>query len=387
MTGPNGAQTAPLDFWDDAPPSRRSRPDVALTLRALGDKERLDVLQRLATGEQEPDKIAESLGLPAAEVRRHLIALAEVGLVRPGMQGSIDVYQLANHAVSLLKTTLAYSADAAPVPRPAQARRRAPAVPAAPLACTLCDNRDFVTDVLGDLGYSLREAREYHNRIQEMSSQVLTAHEAERKRIARELHDDTAQALTSIIVRLRLLERTAHDKEVLKNVEELRELTVGALDSVRRMSMDLRPAALDDLGLVPALHAYAERFSENWPIKVTVVVEGLRRRLPADVELVMYRVVQEALTNVAKHSSASLARVSLSRSRNEVTLRIQDNGVGFALAGKTQSNGTGLGLFGMQERLALVGGEVTIESVAGQGTTITARVPVAGKRGNTRRAI
>jgi signal transduction histidine kinase len=267
----------------------------------------------------------------------------------------------------------------------AQARRRAPVVPSAPLACTVCDNRDFVGGVLGDLGQALREAREYHNRIQEMSSQVLTAHEAERKRIARELHDDTAQALTSILVRLRLLERTAQDAEVLENVEELRELTSGALDSVRRMAMDLRPAALDDLGLVPALQAYAERFSENWPIKVSVSVDGLRRRLPADVELVLYRAVQEALSNVAKHSSASLALVSLSRRRNEVTLQIQDNGVGFEPAEKTQPNGTGLGLFGMRERLALVGGDVQIESVKGQGTTITVHVPIASKREKSRR--
>lgn len=274
------------------------------------------------------------------------------------------------------------------VPRQGQARRRAPAVPSAPLACTICDNRDFVGGVLGDLGHALREAREYHTRIQEMSSQVLTAHEAERKRIARELHDDTAQALTSILVRLRLLERTAGDAEILNNVEELRELTLSALDSVRRMAMDLRPAALDDLGLVPALQAYAERFSETWPTKVIVrVTDGLRRRLPPDVELVLYRVVQEALTNVAKHSAASLARVSLSRRRNEVTLGIEDNGVGFEPADKTQSNGTGLGLFGMRERLALVGGDAQIDSVKGQGTTITAHVPIANKPGKTRRTI
>jgi signal transduction histidine kinase len=218
-----------------------------------------------------------------------------------------------------------------------------------------------------------------------MSSQVLTAHEAERKRIARELHDDTAQALTSILVRLRLLERTADDANILRNVEELRELTSGALDSVRRMAMDLRPAALDDLGLVPALHAYAERFSENWPTEVSVSADSLRRRLPANIELVLYRVVQEALTNVAKHSSAATAHVSLSRSRNEVTLQVQDDGVGFDPAGKTESNGTGLGLFGMRERLALVNGDVQIESVKGQGTKITARAPIPGSRRTARR--
>jgi two-component system sensor histidine kinase UhpB len=220
-----------------------------------------------------------------------------------------------------------------------------------------------------------------------MSSQVLEAHEGERKRIARELHDDTAQALTSILVRLRLLERSARDEDVLKNVEELRDLTSGALDSVRRMAMDLRPAALDDLGLVPALHAYAEKYSRTWPVSMNVSVTNLSRRLPADVELVLYRVVQEALSNVAKHASASNASVSLRGSRNEVTLRIEDDGVGFDAADVTPVDGSGLGLFGMRERLALVGGELEIQSSKGQGTTIVARVPLAGKAGGIRRAL
>ena len=214
-----------------------------------------------------------------------------------------------------------------------------------------------------------------------MSSQVLTAHEAERRRIARELHDDTAQALASILVRLRLLERSTNDTEVLQNVEELRDLTSGALDSVRRMAMDLRPAALDDLGLVPALHAYAEKYSRSWPVNVTVSVDGLTRRLPADVELVLYRVVQEALTNIAKHASTTSAAVSLGRRHNEVTLTIVDDGLGFDLNDEPQSNGSRLGLFGMRERLALVGGEIQVESARGKGTRITARVPLASKRG------
>jgi signal transduction histidine kinase len=259
-------------------------------------------------------------------------------------------------------------------------------LPIPPLACTVCDNRDFVSRTLGELSIALNEARQYHGQIKEMSSQVLTAHEAERKRIARELHDDTAQALTSILVRLRLLEHSTGDAEVLQNVVELRELTAGALDSVRRMAMDLRPAALDDLGLVPALQAYAQKVSQSWPLDVTVAVDGVNRRLPADVELVLYRVVQEALANVLKHASAATARVSLSRRRNEVVLCVQDNGTGFDPKEDKHSDGTGLGLFGMQERLALVGGDVRLESAKGSGTTITARVPLVSTRTGTRRS-
>jgi signal transduction histidine kinase len=243
-----------------------------------------------------------------------------------------------------------------------------------------------VEGVLGELSSALSDARQYHSRIQEMSSQVLTAHEAERRRIARELHDDTAQALTSILVRLHLLERSTKDEEVLGNVEELRDLTSGALDSVRRMAMDLRPAALDDLGLVPALQTYAEKYSQSWPVRVRMSVDGLSRRLPADVELVLYRVVQEALTNIAKHASASSAIVSLSRRRNEVTLNVEDDGVGFEVDDGRQTNGSGLGLFGMRERLALVGGDLQIESARGGGTRITARVPLASRRAKTGRA-
>jgi signal transduction histidine kinase len=340
------------------------------------------VLRRLAAGRASPALIADDLGLSEATVRRHLEALARVGLVRSETGNAAETYRLAQHAVRLLDATLVYglsggASPARPGPSPA------PSVPATPPACAVCENRDFVSGVLDDLGTALNEAREYHQRIQQMSSQVLTAHEAERKRIARELHDDTAQALTSILVRLRLLERASQDGEVLRNVLELRDLTSGALDSVRRMAMDLRPASLDDLGLVPALESYVERYSDNWPVRVTLSVEGLRRRLPRDAELVLYRVVQEALTNIAKHASAKAARVRLSRRRNQVVLVIEDDGKGFEPDGVQRTRGSGLGLFGMRERLALVGGDLQVESTRGDGTRITARVPLAAKARRT----
>jgi signal transduction histidine kinase len=248
-------------------------------------------------------------------------------------------------------------------------------VPRAPEGCLVCTNSPFVTGVLTDLSAVLDEAREYQARLQHMSSQVLTAHEEERKRIARELHDDTAQALTSILVRLRLLERSVDDDGVEQKIEELRELTAGALASVRRMAMDMRPAALDDLGLVPALQSYAQKFSERWPVTVTVTVEGIKRRLPPNIELVLYRVVQEALTNVARHAQAKTSKVRLSRRNGMVMLTIDDDGRGFDSGQVRMSEDGGLGLFGMGERLALVGGTLAIQS-GPAGTTITARVRV-----------
>jgi signal transduction histidine kinase len=388
MTQVGKRQTAPVEVWDvDALASPAElQPDVPLLLRALANGTRLDLLRLLAAGRAEAGGLSRELRLPVPVVRRHLRALAKVGLVRAEPRAGIEVYQLAQHAIRLLNATLVYNVgDETPSPR-RNGRLASPRVPAPPLACTLCDNRGFVEGVLGELGTALGDARQYHSRIKEMSSQVLTAHEMERKRIARELHDDTAQALTSILVRLRLLERSTKDTEVLQNVEELRELTSGALDSVRRMAMDLRPAALDDLGLVPALHAFAEKYSQSWPVSVTVSVHGLKRRLPADVELVLYRVAQEALTNIAKHASATSAAVSLSRRYNEVTLTIVDDGVGLDLNDGPETNGSRLGLFGMRERLALIGGELQVESARGKGTSITARVPLTRTLGKTRRA-
>jgi signal transduction histidine kinase len=239
--------------------------------------------------------------------------------------------------------------------------------------------------VLGDLRVVLAEANEYRSQLRQMSSQVLTAHEAERRRIARELHDDTAQALTSILVRLRLLERSTKDEAVLANAAELHELTSAALDSVRRMAMDLRPAALDDLGLVPALQAYAEKYSQRWPLDVAVSVKGLRRRLPPQVELVLYRVLQESLNNVAKHAAATMVAVSLARRHNQVSLTVRDNGAGFHVKSGQPADGSGLGLFGMRERMALIGGELEVQSKPGHGTTVTAHVPLAEMRSSAGR--
>ncbi len=361
-----------------------SKPDLARVLRALASDKRLAILRCLAIGQDEPSVIARELDIPLPIARRHLRTLAEVGLVRAGARGDVEVYALVQHAVSLLGTSLVYGLSGGT--RPARRKEDAlpPSVPRPPLGCTLCDNAGFVGEVLDDLGAALGEAKVYHGQIQEMSSRILTAHEEERKRIARELHDDTAQAITSILVRLRLLERSTEDAEVLKNVEELRELTAGALDSVRRMAMDLRPASLDDLGLVPALQSYADQFSQSTPIAVSLEVEGLGRRLPRDVELVLYRVFQEALTNVSKHSSAKTALVQLKRRRNEVTLVIEDDGKGFDPGEFNPTPGSGLGLFGMRERLTLVGGVVEVESEKGKGTKIEARVSLGKKKRTAR---
>ena len=253
-------------------------------------------------------------------------------------------------------------------------------VPRAPDSCSACGSSAFVAGVLEDLRSVLEEARRYRANVQQLSSQVLTAHEAERKRIARELHDDTAQALTSVLVRLRLLERSTQDEEIKRSMTELRELTGNTLESVRRMALDLRPTALDHLGLAAAIHAFAKRFPQERGIDVDVTVRGIKRRLPADLELVFYRVAQEALTNVAKHARARHVWISLARQRGTVTLTVADDGVGFAPENVAAEEGSGFGLFGMGERMALVRGSLDVQSGPGRGTSITARVRLGSTR-------
>jgi two-component system sensor histidine kinase UhpB len=250
-----------------------------------------------------------------------------------------------------------------------------------PEACTRCQNASFVHEVLDELDQSLVKAQEYQVRLRQMSSQVLTAQEEERKRIARELHDDTAQALTSILVRLRLLERSLEDERLRGGLAELRDLTGATLEGVRRMAIDLRPPMLDDLGLEAALQSHVQDFSQRWPIRATFTSSRLGR-LPAGVELVLYRIVQEALSNVAKHANASQVLVRLSRRGRSLRLLVEDDGCGFDVEATRHSRESGLGLFGMEERLALVSGTLRVESVVGGGTRVSADVllPRSGRR-------
>ncbi len=233
---------------------------------------------------------------------------------------------------------------------------------------------------LGDtLNHMLDVLHEHRGQLQKLSEQVLAAQEDERKRIARELHDETAQSLTTLLIRLKMLERAKSESELQGQIQELRLLTVETLEAVRKLAVELRPATLDDLGLVAALDAYAESYGSRIPLEVHFSAESLdddSYRLPPQVELVLYRVVQEALTNVAKHADASTVEVQLARSGDEVLATIDDDGIGFDVVEVMRSRERGLGLFGMQERLALVHGQLSIESQPGTGTHILARVPL-----------
>ena len=202
---------------------------------------------------------------------------------------------------------------------------------------------------------------------------VVSAQELERERLARELHDETGQALTSILLGLKEIEDAGSDADVSSATAGLRELVVTTLQDVRRLAVELRPKALDDFGLVPALERLVETFQEQTGIEVIMEPQLGRERLPSETETALYRIIQEALTNVVKHAQASRVSIVLSRRANTVTAVFEDDGRGFAVDDTRED---GLGLLGMKERLSLLDGRLQIESSEKGGTTLVAEVPV-----------
>jgi signal transduction histidine kinase len=203
---------------------------------------------------------------------------------------------------------------------------------------------------------------------------VVEAQELERKRLARELHDETGQALTSILLGLKSVEQATASEQDRARLTALRELVVTTLQGVRRLAVELRPAALDDFGLAPALDRLAETHRAHGSIELDVEVQlGEDERLPAEVETTMYRIVQEALTNVAKHADATRISILVTRKNEKVVVVIEDDGTGFD-AGQVREEA--LGLAGIRERVALHGGRLRIETAPGKGTTVAAEVPL-----------
>jgi signal transduction histidine kinase len=204
---------------------------------------------------------------------------------------------------------------------------------------------------------------------------VVEAQEVERARLARELHDETGQALTSILLGLKALEERVQTDDGGAAIAELRELVVATLQDVRRLAVELRPAVLDDFGLVPALERLRDTMSEQGGIAVEVKSDlDDQQRLPAETETALYRIVQEALTNVLKHAEATRVTVRLKRGDRFVEVVVQDDGAGFDPQNVRDG---GLGLVGMRERVALLGGRMAVDSSQGVGTMLKAEIPIA----------
>jgi signal transduction histidine kinase len=202
---------------------------------------------------------------------------------------------------------------------------------------------------------------------------VVEAQEDERARLARELHDETGQALTSILLGLKALEDRVEGDDGRSAVAELRELVVSTLHDVRRLAVELRPAALDDFGLVPATERLLDTIREQSGLTIDFQAEFGDLRLSPDAETTLYRIAQEALTNVLKHAEAARVSVLLSHTDANAKLVVQDDGRGFD---PDAARDGGVGLLGMRERVALVGGRLTAESTEGAGTMLTVEVPI-----------
>jgi two-component system, NarL family, sensor histidine kinase UhpB len=217
----------------------------------------------------------------------------------------------------------------------------------------------------------------YRAQLREMAARALQAEEMERKRIARELHDDTAQTLAALLIRLRVVRSMTDSAEQDAALDDIRAEIARALEGVHRYARGLRPAALDDLGLVPAVETHARMLSEAVGLPIRIESDRLDGLLSSDAELALYRIIQEALSNVVRHSGGTRALVRFEHRGDELHVSIEDDGHGFAVDRILRTEGRGLGLFGMRERAAYTGGDVRIESEPASGTRVRVRIPVA----------
>lgn len=224
-----------------------------------------------------------------------------------------------------------------------------------------------------------QETQEHERRLGEMLHQVVDAQEAERKRIALELHDATGQSLTAIALGLRGVEALlrADPTTAASQMKEVRSFSTAALGELRQIISDLRPSQLDDLGLVPALQWYAQGFERRYGVRTELRIKGERERMQPEYETTLFRIIQEGLTNIGKHARATYTTIALEMEPHEVSVLIEDNGRGFDLDSVLQSDKTsGWGLLGIQERARLLGGRCEIDSAPGAGTRIRVTVPL-----------
>jgi len=212
-----------------------------------------------------------------------------------------------------------------------------------------------------------------YQRLQGLSGRLMEVQETERRHLARELHDEIGQLLTGLRLTLDLPEPPS--PALGERLEQARGLVEELLDRVRALSVDLRPSILDDLGLLPALLGHVERYTSQTKVQVRLEHHGLDRRFDPETETGVYRIVQEALTNVARHSGVDEVTVRIWGTRDVLGVQVEDHGRGFDLDAVL---GNGGGLAGLRERAVLLNGHLTVETKPGAGVRLTAEVPVNG---------
>lgn len=248
-------------------------------------------------------------------------------------------------------------------------------VPLSPLADRELDRLSRTFNGMLDAGAA------YRTRLREVAVRALGAAEEERKRVARELHDETAQMLAALLIRIRVLKSARDPDAAAAMLEEMRREVGVALEGVRRFARGLRPPSLDELGLVPAIESHARALSEITSLLIQVDAVPLEPgTLTPEAELAVYRIVQEALSNVVRHAHATRVALRVAHEGDTVRVEVTDDGHGFS-PGEVMAGGGGLGLFGMKERAAYLGGHVEVESRPGEGTRVRAEIPVSGMDG------
>jgi signal transduction histidine kinase len=232
----------------------------------------------------------------------------------------------------------------------------------------------------------LQRAKDVQNTrdLQHLSARLLSAQEEERRSIARELHDEVGQALTAMKVELVFAQRAINGTDGAAHaLDEVRGIADGVLQTVRDLSHLLHPALLDDLGLAAATEWYLKGFCRRHGVHADLVYDGCDDRLAPETEVAVYRIIQEALTNVAKHANASSCRVYLQRLTNTLLVTIEDDGVGFSVVEMRSAGGShGLGLVSIRERASHLRGTVRLESNLGKGTRLTVEVPALPRLGS-----
>jgi signal transduction histidine kinase len=213
-------------------------------------------------------------------------------------------------------------------------------------------------------------------------NKMIEVQEEERRKISRELHDETSQSLTSIIVGLKMLSEKISSEDEKAQIVMMREVVARTLDEVHRIALELRPVMLDDLGLAAAAKRYIKNYSQQHGIKVIYNFAGIsRERFKPEIEISLYRILQETLTNIAKYAQATQIEISLKKTRELLEFCIMDNGIGFDVESLKSASAKGsLGIHGMRERVALLGGTFIIDAVEGAGTTVKVEILTGEKK-------
>lgn len=240
------------------------------------------------------------------------------------------------------------------------------------------DDRKAVLVIFRDI----TDSKEYELSLKKLSEQVLNTQEEERRRISRELHDEIGQALSAMNINIEILLRNGvlHDSSGEKRLQDMKRLVEKSMDDVHRISYNLRPYLLDNFGLIAAVRWYTETFAGRTGVEVGLQIEGEWEKLSPEVETTVYRVIQEALTNISKYAEAIRTFISMSRIADGMEIIIEDDGKGFDTEPEKKKGSLmkgGLGLFGIGERVSAVGGSFSITSKRGEGTRLTIAIPVS----------